>query len=61
LSFVGEQNVCRGSNETNLVKHDQDVGAAGRFMARRRKGLKVAKYLCDEYLVLNGRSNQTAG
>ena len=50
-----------GVKRTNLVKHDQDVGAVGGIAAGRRKAVKAAKYLCDEYLVLNGRSNQTAG
>jgi hypothetical protein len=48
-----------GVERMNLVKHDQDVGAVRYIMARRPKALKAAKYLCDEYLVLNGRTNQT--
>jgi hypothetical protein len=42
-----------GLERMNFVKHDQDVGAVSRTMARRRKALKAAKYLCDGYLVLN--------
>lgn len=42
-----------GLERMNFMKHDQDVGAVSRIMARRRKTLKAAKYLCDEYLVLN--------
>jgi hypothetical protein len=48
-----------GVERMNLVKHDQDVGAVRYIMARRPKALKAAKYLCDEYLVLNDRTNQT--
>jgi hypothetical protein len=58
--FLSKSKTRAAIEQTNLVEHNQDVEVVGHIMARRRKGLKAAKFLCDEYLVLN-YSLQKAG